>query len=90
MQITVDKAGRLVVPRTLRDRYNMHEGTVLDVEPEADGIRLRVAGQHPSLVREQGVLVHHGPSTVQIDVAKFVNRARETRDRASGTPDRLE
>ena len=79
MKTTIDKAGRLVVPKKLRDRYNLHAGSVLELEPEANGLRLTVAGMGPSLVNERGILVHHGPATVALDVAAFVNRTREAR-----------
>jgi len=31
-------------------------------------------------VRKQGVLIHHGPETVSLDMAEFVNRDRANRD----------
>jgi AbrB family looped-hinge helix DNA binding protein len=79
VKTTIDKAGRVVVPKKLRDRYNLHAGSVLELEPEANGFRVTVAGIEPSMVRERGILVHHGPATVAVDVAVFLNRAREAR-----------
>ena len=80
MVITIDKAGRLIVPKELRERYNMHAGTQIEIEPEADGIRLRVVGMRPSLIRRRGILIHHGGATVDLDVASFLDREREGRD----------
>lgn len=80
MKSTIDKAGRLVVPKKLRDRYNLHAGSVLELEPEANGIRVTVVGMEPTLVRERGILVHHGSAIVDVDVAAFLNRARRARD----------
>ena len=80
MKTTIDKAGRLVVPKKLRDRYNLHAGSVLELEPDAHGIRVTVVGMEPTLVRERGILVHHGSATVDVDVAAFLNRARRARD----------
>lgn len=39
MRTTIDKAGRLVVPKALRDRLGLHSGVV---EITADGASLRV------------------------------------------------
>lgn len=39
MRTTIDKAGRLVIPKALRDRLGLHPG---EVEVTADGAALRV------------------------------------------------
>lgn len=80
MNITIDRAGRIVVPKALRDRFSLHAGAELEVDAVADGIRLRPLGTEPSLVMKDGFLVHHGPSvTHAIDVADFINQQRENR-----------
>ncbi len=77
MTITIDKAGRVVLPKNLREMLNLFPGTALEVEARADEIRLRVADRGPALIEKQGVLVHHGGETIQLDVADFINRERE-------------
>jgi AbrB family looped-hinge helix DNA binding protein len=55
MRATIDKAGRLVIPKSLRDRLGLCPG---EVEVVADGAALRVepvAGEH--LVEHRGRLV---------------------------------
>ncbi len=81
MRTTIDKAGRIIVPKALRERYNLREGTRIELEPGADGIHLKAAHEQPSLVRKNGVLVHHGSERSDIDVADFVNRERTRRAR---------
>ncbi|NBC30743.1 MAG: hypothetical protein GVY29_12225 [Spirochaetes bacterium] len=46
-----------------------------------DGIHLKAAQEQPSLVRKNGVLVHHGSERSDIDVADFVHKEREKRAR---------
>ena len=55
MRTTIDKAGRLVVPKVLRDRLGLHSG---EVEITADGASLRVEPVcDDALVERDGRLV---------------------------------
>ena len=80
MLITIDRAGRVIIPKEIRDRLNLHPGSVLEVEQEPGALRLNVVGHQPSLIRKDGILVHHGAATVDLDTAALVNRDRERRD----------
>ena len=56
MRTTIDKAGRLVIPRSLRDRIGLTDGG--EVELELDGACLRiepVAGR--DVKEERGLLI---------------------------------
>jgi AbrB family looped-hinge helix DNA binding protein len=86
MKITIDGTGRVVLPKSLRDRFHLVAGTELDVNAEADGISLRVVHQETSLVEKAGILVHHGAREVSLDVAEFINREREARALQLGQP----
>jgi AbrB family looped-hinge helix DNA binding protein len=56
MRTTIDKAGRLVIPRALRDRIGLAEGG--EVELEVDGAAVRIAPLAGSdLLEEAGLLV---------------------------------
>ena len=55
MRSTIDKAGRLVVPKVLRDRIGLRAG-VVELTADGTGIRIEpVAGE--GLVEENGRLV---------------------------------
>jgi len=55
MRGTIDKAGRLVIPKPLRDQLGLRAG---EVELSADGAALRVVPVHDDdLVEEDGRLV---------------------------------
>lgn len=60
MKLHVDNFGRIVLPKALRVRLGLGTGTVLEVAESADGLLLRRVEQRPSLVQEEGVLVHTG------------------------------
>ncbi len=84
MTTTIDRAGRVVIPKRLRDALNLGPGAEIDIEPDAGGLRLRVAGQTPRLVAKRGFLVHQGAGKADLDVADFINRQREARAIATG------
>jgi AbrB family looped-hinge helix DNA binding protein len=51
MRGTIDKAGRLVIPKVLRDRLGLRPG---EVELTADGAALRVEALAGDVVEERG------------------------------------
>jgi AbrB family looped-hinge helix DNA binding protein len=56
MRTTIDKAGRLVIPRSLRDRIGLAGGG--EVELELDGAAVRIEPVSGNALREQaGLLV---------------------------------
>lgn len=78
MSITIDRTGRIVVPKALRERFGLHPGTELEIEAVADGLHLRARDSAPAFIEKEGVLVHHAASpAMEIDVAAFINRERD-------------
>ncbi len=87
MKITIDQLGRIVIPKEVRDRFHLVAGTSLELHVESNGFELRPVNQEPALRRKHGVLVHHGPDVVNLDMADFVNRDRTNRN-ADLTPEK--
>ena len=81
MMITIDRAGRIVVPKSLRERFNLVAGTELEIEASGECLHLRKVGAEPALARKKGILVHHGGERVDLDVAAFIRAERESRSR---------
>jgi AbrB family looped-hinge helix DNA binding protein len=74
MSTTLDKAGRLVVPKALRDRLGLHAG---EVEITADGASLRVEPVFDdALVEKGGRLVVPASTTTVTD--ELVRELRNT------------
>jgi len=55
MRTTIDKAGRLVIPRSLRNRIGLAEGG--EVELELDGAAVRIEPISGDELREDGGLL---------------------------------
>ena len=81
MAITIDRAGRIVVPKNLRERFNLVAGTELEIEAAGEYLQLRKVGAEPALVRKKGILVHHGGARVNLDVPAFIRAERDSRSR---------
>jgi len=76
--ISIDKAGRLVLPQQVRRRFHLVAGDSLDLEIVTDGIFLRTHSRQADLVEENGLLVHEGE--VIGDLAQSVALTRTERD----------
>ena len=58
--ISLDKAGRVVLPKDLRDRLRLEAGDELLVEEADQQIVLRPVRSQATLKKEQGVWVYQG------------------------------
>jgi AbrB family looped-hinge helix DNA binding protein len=77
--LAVDKAGRLVLPKALRDRFRLHPGSRLEIEVRDDHLRLRPVQQGPAVIDEDGWLVHTGAPDPEADLTGAVERLRGER-----------
>ena len=60
MTLKIDKSGRIVVPKPLRDRLGLKPDTELEVLEQPGGVLLRPVEQKPSMLRVDGLWVHQG------------------------------
>ena len=84
-KLTLDKAGRVVLPKPLRDRLQLAPGDTLHLESEGERITLRPLRQNVMLKKELGVWVYQGEST-DASIADLIDRQRENRHRAVSEP----
>ncbi len=80
MEVTLDRFGRVVLPKAVRDDLDLDAGSVLEVEEVKDGILLKPIRDEPQHVKRDGVLVFLGRSSD--DVTNAVEKLREARLRA--------
>ncbi len=57
MRTKIDKAGRIVVPKALRDALGMHAGAALDIAAVDGALEIRPAPTRVRLEEHDGVLV---------------------------------
>lgn len=78
--IPIDKAGRMVLPKKVRDRMGISPGTEFEVIEEKDRIVLKPVPRQPRLIREGSVLVVVPDDvTAEVDVVELVKKDREAR-----------
>jgi AbrB family looped-hinge helix DNA binding protein len=68
MEATIDQAGRILLPKPLRDALGWLPGTKVDVSQYGAGLQLISAGRTARLVEEDGVLVATGETQLDDDV----------------------
>ena len=82
MRLVVDKAGRIVIPKALRDRLRLSPGTELEAEIEEDRlVATPVGGPEVVLIEENGRLVAAttqptAPMT-QEDLLRLIDEGRQ-------------
>jgi AbrB family looped-hinge helix DNA binding protein len=67
MEAVIDQAGRVVLPKPIRDALGLLPGTKVDITPYGAGAQLLPAGRTARLVEENGVLVAEATTPVDDD-----------------------
>jgi AbrB family looped-hinge helix DNA binding protein len=79
-KLILDKAGRVVLPKKLREELHLGAGDAIQMESEGEQITLRPIRPLAGLKKEQGVWVFEGsPSSASIP--DLIDRVREQRGR---------
>ena len=80
MRTTIDKAGRVVIPATIRERAGLKPGAELEVTEDDLGVRLTRVAARPRLVRIGKRLVARPTVAAEeraaVDVAALVEDER--------------
>jgi AbrB family looped-hinge helix DNA binding protein len=78
--VSLDKAGRLVLPKPLREKLRLGPGDNLSIESDGDQITLRPIRPEPLLVKECGIWVYNGAPSDE-SIPDMIDREREKRVR---------
>jgi AbrB family looped-hinge helix DNA binding protein len=83
-RLTIDKAGRVIIPKPLREELHLEPGDSLEVESAGEQITLRpVRGTGP-LTKEHGVWVFHSGAPLPASATnEMLQKMREERDLAN-------
>jgi AbrB family looped-hinge helix DNA binding protein len=76
--LSIDKAGRVVIPQAIRKMFGFNPGALLKIEITEEAVVLKPAEQRSPLKRINGVLVFMGESTAPPEA--FLNAIEEDRE----------
>jgi len=82
VRTTLDRFGRTVVPKQVRDALHLGPGAVFDVEATEDSIVLRPHREKVSVMQKEGLLVFMGDAATDLEGAVANQRTRRIRDLA--------
>ena len=79
MQVKIDKAGRIVLPKPVRDRLRLRQGSDLEIEERPEGLLLKPVDQRPSMIQKNGLWIHLGKLPKGLDWETLVDEVRDER-----------
>ena len=77
-KVRLDRAGRIVVPKPVRDRLRLTPGSALELESEGERITLRPVRPEAALRKESGIWVFQGAAN-EASIPDLIEAAREKR-----------
>jgi AbrB family looped-hinge helix DNA binding protein len=80
--VTIDRAGRVVIPKMIRDELRLEPGDTLALAIEGDSVTLRPLHANAPLQKERGVWVFRANKPLSLEEAnRLVRDGRAQRDR---------
>jgi AbrB family looped-hinge helix DNA binding protein len=82
--VTIDNAGRVVIPKTLRDELRLSPGDTLALESDGERVTLRPVRSTSALRKEQGIWVFRsGRKLTAVETDQALETLRGERDRVN-------
>ena len=78
-RLTIDKAGRLVLPKAVREALRIGPGDTLELESEDDRVILRPVRGRQGLTKEQGVWVYRSGNPANASIPDLIEQQRNQR-----------
>ena len=69
METTLDRFGRIVIPKKIREDFHLQVGSSIRIEEGEGEIVLKPVEGEPSLVKKSGVLVFTGKAVGNVETA---------------------
>ncbi len=64
METTLDRFGRIIIPKDVRDDMGLEAGAVLQIEKKGEKIVLQPVQGEPKIMEKKGILVFTGTAMV--------------------------
>ena len=78
-RLKIDKSGRIVVPKLLRDHVGIQAEAELEITPQSGGLFIRVVVEDPALIKVDGLWVHRGSMEPNADWESVLEGIRDER-----------
>lgn len=79
METTIDKFGRIVIPKSVRESFNLMPGEHLIIEIYKEGILLKPITGETRVISEEGLLVLDGTVPDNVDTKDLIVKSRKER-----------
>lgn len=79
MELKIDKSGRIVVPKSVRERLGFRPDSELEAIEQPDGVLLKRVEQRPSMIKVDGLWVHQGSPQPGANWERVLEDVREER-----------
>ena len=74
METMLDRFGRIVIPKKIRDDFNLKPGSQIHIEESEETIVLKPVQGEPNLISKEGVLVFSGKPMEDLGEALLKHR----------------
>jgi AbrB family looped-hinge helix DNA binding protein len=79
MELKIDKSGRIVVPKALRERLGFKPDSELEAIEQPDGVLLKRVEERPSMIKVDGLWAHQGNLQQGANWERVLEEVREER-----------
>lgn len=80
--LVIDKAGRVVIPKSLREELQLAPGDSLELDSRGEQITLRPLRSEAPIRKEDGVWVFRSGKTTDVSIRALIEEGREERVQA--------
>ncbi len=79
MDLKIDKAGRILIPKPLRERLGFRPDCALEAVEQPEGVLIKRIEQRASMVKVDGLWVHQGTAEPGANFGSVLEEVRSER-----------
>jgi len=84
METTLDRFGRIIIPKGVRDDMGLEAGAILQIEKEGEKIVLQPVHGEPQVMEKKGILVFTGTAVGDVGAALHEHRKSQLKKMSRG------